>query len=294
MSSMPPRPGFTKSGKSLKAVRRYYAMLNAGKDPNKNVEPPGKDVVPSPMDQTNTVPKNKVKSPRDDQLTNRIADELKSQKNANVMRGVELSTAPTERSGLPMAQQAGQPAFQTVPKAKSAKSIKSTTSVKSLAWNSDSGPITSGVVMACFMIGLVYIVAWISTLFLKRKPGDDNQHNLLTWPGITSVAVIVASLLHMFWKTNCIAVTVSLIISFGSTLSLVAYIILEVVVLDQSKQKIWFTRENPMRLWLPLFYLLYTFIMSSIILKNMLSNAFSKSEARASDNPPPQLSDMAA
>lgn len=81
MSSFNPgaKAGYTKSGKSLKAVRRYYALLNQQQQ--------------------------KSRSPEEDKLSKRIALELKTQQDANEKRskrdGQPLLEAPTERSELP-------------------------------------------------------------------------------------------------------------------------------------------------------------------------------------------------
>ena len=60
-----PKTGYTKSGKSLKAIRRYYALMN-----------------------------QKQKSPDDDKLSKRIAAELKTQQEANERRSKRESSIP--------------------------------------------------------------------------------------------------------------------------------------------------------------------------------------------------------
>lgn len=69
------KAGYTRTGKSLKAVRRYYALLN----------------------------QNKQKSPDDEKLSKRIAVELKTQQDANEKRSKRegnLVDQTTERSEL--------------------------------------------------------------------------------------------------------------------------------------------------------------------------------------------------
>lgn len=75
-----PKAGYTKTGKSLKAVRRYYALMN----------------------------QQKQKSPDEDKLSKRIAAELKTQQDANEKRSrreigqpLLLTDQSTERSDLP-------------------------------------------------------------------------------------------------------------------------------------------------------------------------------------------------
>lgn len=60
-----PKTGFTKTGKSLKAVRRYYALMN-----------------------------QKQKSPDEDKLSKRIAAELKTQQDANEKRSKREGSIP--------------------------------------------------------------------------------------------------------------------------------------------------------------------------------------------------------
>lgn len=75
------KAGFTRSGKSLKSVRRYYALLN----------------------------QQKVRAQDDDKLSKRIALELKTQQDANEKRSrrevvqplMADSEIPTERSEMP-------------------------------------------------------------------------------------------------------------------------------------------------------------------------------------------------
>lgn len=69
-----PKTGYTKTGKSLKAVRRYYALMNQGKSP---------------------------KSPEEEKLSKRIAAELKTYQDAN-----EKRSKREMQSSVPLMEQA--------------------------------------------------------------------------------------------------------------------------------------------------------------------------------------------
>lgn len=201
--SPPARRGYTKTGKSLKAVRRYYALKDAARKRRGERSPPDTDDEDRDLPEKSPPSNSKRKrSPDDDKLSKRIAAELKVQQEANEKRSrgnsYSINIAPTERSGLPLynqAQRGANPAFVTQPiqspprlmplpqpnndyiiarPSKSAKSHKSNKSFKSVGTRpildlaspemtpqSTIGLSLLGCMVASFMIAIIYIITYI-------------------------------------------------------------------------------------------------------------------------------------
>lgn len=141
------RQGYTKTGKSLKAVRRYYALKNA----NRQRRSPPEEENRQQRDDSDVIKRKKSRT--EEKLSKRIAAELKVQQEANerraanVTKSTSFNLTPTDRSALPVnvaavyqqGKQTGGPIFvlendgQAEPTSpdRSPKSAKSVRSIKS-------------------------------------------------------------------------------------------------------------------------------------------------------------------
>lgn len=237
MSDFNPKPktGFTKSGKSLKAVRRYYAQKNADRQrsPKKSRE------------EDNT----RRRSPTDDKLSKRIAAELKVQADANEKRsrratGKSSTDATSPNSPIIISPKETGPVFiaETPTKSvKSAKSIKSTKSQKSIGTMAqffdylssavNFGPFSLGYVFAAAIIGIVYIFSWI---LMKVFDSMDRKIDVtkireglpaVLYLAVVSIFVVLTCLFWLAYRNRFTHAVISLIVIMISTICIGAYII---------------------------------------------------------------------
>lgn len=229
-----PKPGYTKTGKSLKAVRRYYALKNADRQGSPKKSRDEED----------------VKRKSDDKLSKRIAVELKVQADANEKRSRrsnKSSTSPTPSTPIIVSPKETGPVFiaeRPVKSLKSSKSIKSTKSTRSvrsigtiaqiieyLGATVEYGPFSLGCVFASALIGLAYIFGWgLMTLFdsMKEKSDVNKVHDGLPvalYLAVVSVFVVFTCFFWLSYRYSSAQALISLIVMLISTLCVGAYII---------------------------------------------------------------------
>lgn len=191
--------GRTKTGKSLKAVRRYYALKDAER---KKATSPQQDEPNSPRksneNDDNRLQKSKRKRSPDDGLSKRIANELRVQQDAIEMRSKrypnKLEAQLTERSALPpiiiQPKEVGGPIFVTEPLniTKSTKSLKSMTNVIPMKTDNDSNEAVSlntknvciTFVIMCVFIGAIYLATWIISKSIDSTNVDTDKDRAVT------------------------------------------------------------------------------------------------------------------
>lgn len=162
-TNLPPRPGYTRTGKSLKAVRRYYALLN------------------------------QKKSPEEGTLSKRIAAELKTQQDANEKRSKRMVAndepipePPTPPNPSSVSQKEGTgfvaPLMEsTGSNTVNYKSTKSNKSVKSVPTGRDTEQTSCCTQnLMYFLLGLFLGIAVGASLYyglsyLKNNQSSKNQ-----------------------------------------------------------------------------------------------------------------------
>lgn len=238
------KEGYTKSGKSLKAVRRYYALQNEAK---REAE--------------------RAKAATEDKLSKRIAAELKTHQEANQKRlqsptgepatspptiqggqiiGAEMKPSnmneapPTERSGLPDGvvmspkQTGGGPVFMPAEavarkSAKSVKSAKSTRSATGTGYRYIEGDRYSGISqfenysLGC-LIGLacVFLAAFLYTFVDKldtRRTAMLEIDFEVKWLGYTSIFVLLAAIYWVYKRNQFFHAILGLIVLILSCVS---------------------------------------------------------------------------
>lgn len=272
--SPPPRAGYTKTGKSIRAVKRYYAQKNASR---------------------------KKKSPDDEKLSKRIAAELKVQQEANKKRNRQSGTfenEPTERSALPIIMQTREvgPTFVTSP-----KSVKSAKSAGTVAQNVENPTLfdnifdtaSDGCLVACFLLGAIYIGAWIhyhlSSKDWKEKSIQGSSMNSIRWIGITSICIVSIVPIWFWLRERFGPALLSLISMIACAASFLVHLVYYIVVeklpekstnatsptdatTDKPQQpKYYLSSRNPLNFWLSITFLLMTLISISIMIKQQLN-----------------------
>lgn len=250
------KEGYTRTGKSLKAVRRYYALQNAKKEAEK------------------------VKLPaEEDKLSNRIAAELKAQQDANqkrpkspnLLQGLDASdgtgtgantgigtntgaatAAPdsfsafgavkTDRTGLPdgvvMSPKQTGPVFTTADpltakklvdvSAKSTKSLKSARSA-GISMRYPDGDRASGSFEAYCLGGIMTEAIVFLVTFLYLFLGNSDTSNIwkqeidveVKWMGFTSIFVLLSALYWAYKRNQFFHAILSLVIMILSGVSTV-------------------------------------------------------------------------
>lgn len=256
MSEYSPRPkaGYTRTGKSLKAVRRYYALKNAEKERQR-----------SPRKGREDDDRHLKRNPADDKLSKRIAVELKHQAAANEKRSLRSPNAqkdaqspdtpiivsPKETGPVFIAEQPNKSA-KSVKSVKSAKSAKSSKSVRSHrstgtvaaqrpvghheSGSIEFGPLSLGCVLASCLIGLVYVFNWILMFTFDRlKESHLNKtdctgqaSDLLPralYLGVVSLVVISNGMYWLNYRFGFKQAIISTVLMLGSTLCVGAYIV---------------------------------------------------------------------
>lgn len=300
MSEYSPRPktGYTRTGKSLKAVRRYYALKNADRERQR-----------SPRKSRDDEDNRPRRSPADDKLSKRIAAELKHQAAANEKRSLRSPNAQNDDGPTPpiiISPKETGPVFIAEPpnkSAKSAKSVKSTKTVKShksagagaqhlpidyIEPNLVFGSFSMGCVVASCLIALVYVLNWILANISPNLVDDLDKNPKNTLPtalslGIISIFVIVTSIYWLNFRFGFIHAVISLLVMMLSTLCVGAYIIYTSVtnmhessrptttvspVSGTSSSRI---RRDNMLFLLAITYLVVLFISTGMMVKQVIS-----------------------
>lgn len=291
--SPPPRPGYTKTGKSLKAVRRYYALRDANKKKRaqERRENDREDADKSRKDEQrnqNQSQSKKRRSPDDDFLSKRIANELRVQQEANEKRGRQLNSylmASTDRSSLPVIavnpREVG-PVFMTkteniVPRAKSSKSIKSVgdnglASISTIPVNNIS-PSWMGCVFAVVVIALVYVITYAImaaeslSASAPQNGSPDASMKSMGWLAASSLIVIVASSFWLVERKQFIQALTCLMLFIMSTSSLIVYIVYSIVIIKPDDSSYYTKSLNPLNFWLPFTFLIFHLITLGIIIR---------------------------
>lgn len=295
--SPPARPGYTKTGKSLKAVRRYYALKEASK---KKRTPERRELAREEEDKmrreeralNQSVSKRK-RSPDDDFLSKRIANELRVQQEANERRVRSPSNymlAQTERSALPIVvvspKETG-PIFVRPENPQSPKSAKSIKSVKSASLNvqlatdsligtNNTSPTSMGCVFTLVVIALVYVITYAIMLietFKSSKPkpqSPDSTLKSMGWLAANSVGVLVASSFWLIERKQLKHAVSSLTLLLISTISQIVYLVFSTVMIGPSDLNYFRRSTNPLNFWLPVTFLAFHVITAGLIVKQHL------------------------
>lgn len=295
MANTKTREGYTKSGKSLKAVRRYYAQKAEAR---RRDEPEDESRKPEESHS------KKRRTPEDDKLSKRIAAELKTQQEANERRARHLGfqSQPTERSTLPIIQRelpvAQGPTFFIEQPQKSIKSIKSIKSGKSAKSDKttqdlvisppvhDFKPSSIGCQITCLIIAIVYLTTLIfmsiiesqRTTKLTEKEKIHSSFGSITWLGVGSCLVIVAVPCWLLFRDYFIYALVSTLLMVTSLLNLGIYIIVSILLdnSDQSTDRTYLHPKNPLNFWLPITFMLYHLIALSLMIKHLIGSVTQK------------------
>lgn len=306
MSDYSPRQGYTRTGKSLKAVRRYYALK--GERKRRNSPPEGSPEEDNNREQTYS---RRKRGADDDKLSKRIAAELRNQQEVNEkLNRTGISNAVTDRSALPIvvtAKETG-PTF-TTPKVEPTpvKSVKSTKSARSLktpgtiANIADTGSTrvnvvhdfnstATGCTVACFMIALVYISTWVLMVIVFRKRVLDAKDEQLStmrtirWLALTSLFVIVAVPYWSLQKGQLRHALVCLTFMILSIISLAVYIVYNLLIEKQPVRQPhhYLSDRDSLNFWLPLTYLILHLSAIGFMFKHSLGLIYKQIEEKES------------
>lgn len=289
MPSPKTREGYTKTGKSLKAVRRYYA-LKAQEAAKRRDEKDEDDFSKS----------RRRKNSDDDKLSKRIAAELKVQQEA-IERRAQALHSPTERSALPVIQR--DPALVTGPafvievpqksqqSGKSLKSVKTPKSIKSMGqvqdpllnpagYQNQSSYSSIGFILMCLIIALVYIVTWIFMMIidgqrefpLKEQEQSNSSMKFIRWLGIGSILVVVGVVCYFVGRVRFRWVALSTALLSLSLINLGIYLVYSIMIEgNEQASNSYIHSKNALNFWLPITYLLYHLIALSFVIKQLIS-----------------------
>lgn len=260
----------------------------------------------------------KKKSSDDEKLSKRIAAELKVQQEANKKRNRQsgnFENEPTERSALPIMIQPREvgPTFVTSPK--SVKSAKSAAIVTQIAENPTNyihnfGNTANGCLVACFLLGFIYTIAWIYYSVVSRNwlPADIEQAsvNSIKWIAITSIAMIVLVPIWFAARHRFGVALLSLLSMIACSVSLLVHLVYYIVIdksISSSKSsqtqdmylddnttlepptiKHYLSERNPLNFWLSITFLLMSMIAVSIMIKQLLNLVSRQIEAKNSSD----------
>lgn len=313
----PTRPGYTKGGKSLKAVRRYYALKESSRK-KRSPETKDEEDQDRPRRGDRSPPSSRRKrSPDDDKLSKRIAVELRTQQEANEKRAKHQPVkhvSPTDRPGpeiIHQPQETG-PVFlvenqEPIRQPKSAKSVRSLKSVKSLA---SSAPTTNqnqtyvfsigftaiGCVMTCLIIALVFMITWLFMFLTERnRYGNgsgivrESSLNSISWLAATSILVVLAVPYWLKSKSVFRHALVCLTLMILSTFSIILYIFFSLFPAEGSGRQPYFKRPNPLGDCLSMTFLIYHLLSVSFMTRQLLNlvsgQIGEKSADRATEQP---------
>lgn len=294
--STPPKPGYTKTGKSLKAVRRYYALKEGARNRR---SPENKDE--DEQHRSDRSPSSRRKrSPDDDKLSKRIQAELETQREAIEKRAknspmkLQPERSPTTQI-IHKPKESG-PLFvaESEPTPRPASSGKSTKSYKSYRSNGsynptepnmtfvfDIGVTATGCITTCFIFALVFIITWIFMLAADRNRFDtalgvlkQTSLKVVGWLAATSILVVLA-VPYWFWCRNTFKhALVSLTLMILSTFCIIVQVFSAFLSDDyksSSSNKVYFPTPNPLCVCLSLTYLLYHVISVSFMTQQLLN-----------------------
>lgn len=235
----PTRDGYTKTGKTLRQIRRYYALKDSSK-----------------RQKTEEESIKRKRSPDDEKLSKRIAAELKVQQDANEkryaqQRSNESPTSPPP-SALPApivkrAEKDGGPVFIAEPLSTEAKSVKSAKSVKNdqaperqlpsrYIESPDIGRFAFVISIICLTLAVTYTLAWIIVMAssdqvsynLKEGPEHRTNWKTLRWVGATSLILIV---IIPIWYIQRSRFKISMLTLIGMTVCILSYTICYVITI---------------------------------------------------------------
>lgn len=302
--SPPPRPGYTRSGKSLKAVRRYYALKDQERAKHKrspNREDRDRDREQDrEQDENRTLSTSKRKrSPDDDKLSKRIAAELKVQAEANekrTLRQAGMPVAPTERSDLPIIiqpREAG-PTFVTAPNENEAtpaiksavKSVKSGKSGKSVVTLpqlvADMSPTSKGCLLTNLVFALVYLTTYVLMLIIdnflrakefRHKSTKYSSFVSIRWLAIASFLVLVAVPYWFLAKHKVVHAISSMIIIVLSAVNLIVNIVYTILLhlpLFELQESVNIYKKDPLDFWLPIVYLVVHITAIGLMIRQLV------------------------
>lgn len=263
-----PRPGFTRTGKSLKAVRRYYALKAAGKlNQDQGKQEQTLDTSPrSPP---------RLRSKRPDELSKRIAAELQDQKDANEKRGIELEM-PTERSALPDSAVVKEltPAFVLKT---SQKTHKSGVAPPTALLFDEFGYPTLSVIITCLLFGVIYVLTWIlMIIFSSTRPqsldpklvGDLSSFSSIQWLALSSMAIIAGISGWFYYRKVFKRSLASLGLMCVGAISVLVYVIMRVFnanTVENEKGSKRFETRNPLNFWLSTIYFVYIMLVTALM-----------------------------
>lgn len=262
-----PRTGYTKTGKSLKAVRRYYAQKNA--EANKNRRPEDDDGG-------GATSKKRHRTAEDEKLSRRIAQEMKIQKEAieRRARNEGIDTTPTP-SAIPLLQQTEStyqpniPTFRAEPRQiqtpspppppnpvqaqapnqavaptpvpqKSLKSNKSGNTLKESPPTTQSchlGSSSMGCLLACFIFGSAYITTsffmWLVRFSRDNKLTDAesklSSFSSINWLASISIAVVIGIPYWLMMRSKFVHAMTSLVLLAISCILVCIYLIYSMI-----------------------------------------------------------------
>lgn len=314
--SPPPRPGYTRTGKSLKAVRRYYALKDQSNRRKRSPDKEDRDEVrPNREDRYSASAKRK-RSPDDDKLSKRIAAELKVQAEAiekRSLRQVGMPLAPTDRSELPYIVQPREtgPTFITpvtetnegptapyksvVKSAKSAKSNRSDGLLLATGELPDmdvyqSGPTSRGCLVTCIVYAFTYVATWLLMLAVKynsktKDKKEEKSKHSISWLAISSFLVIIAVPYWFHLRQYLRHAIGSLIFMVLSTANVIVYMIYSIIINaptpDNTKAKQYVNEDNPLNFWLSISYLVFHLASLSFMIKQLLSLVYGQIKDRS-------------
>lgn len=314
-----PRTGYTKTGKSLKAVRRYYALKGA--EANKNKKPEDEDV--------GGTTKKRYRTPEDEKLSRRIAQEMKIQKEAieRRARNEGIDTTPTP-SAIPLLQQTEStyqpnvPTFRAEPRPvanpapaalpnpvpilaqglpatpvpqKSLKSSKSggnairdiVPAIQSYSIRSD----LTGCFVSCVIIASAYVTTWFFMMMLrlardnKMTDAESRLSSLssMNWLAGTSLLVLIGIPYWLMMKTKFIHAMTSLVLVATSCVIVCVYLIYSNIfdpVEPLPGDDLYIHTKNPLNFWLAIVYLLHLLVAVGLMVKYSISTIGAKMDSQ--------------
>lgn len=314
--SPPNRPGLTRNGKSIKAVRRYYALKDNSqrrqRSPNR-----------TPVEEDDRSFSKRKRSPDDDKLSKRIAAEIKVQQEANekrVRQDGSFSNNQTDRSALPalyLQPKDTGPAFvNKIDASQRPKSVKSTRSIKSnksfvtMGQNTNNsevlvqrlGPVGLSFILTCFILAVVYILTWIFLLILNRDSNDkkdksqdlDKTYFSIQFIALSSIPVILAVPYWFFEQQQSrLHAVICFILMLTSSVSVLVHIVTLLIKKEDTKatsNQQFLKLAVTIHFWFVCIYLMLLIIADVLMVKQIMSMIIIKpEETRRSTRPPPNV-----
>lgn len=305
--------GRAKSGKTLKQLKRYYAMKDATNRGHKGRSPEGSPRSPdgaqrSPEGSSKRSPggsrrlqEGSKRSPTDDGLANRIAEELmRGKRSPETVSRPQIYIQPDRtRSG---------PIFVTQPIATPnvglsgcpptekfvIDEVAPTNTVQDPVRNSERPSSRAvGITLACFAIAIIYISTWIFLYILEvgftKKKNNASLYpedlGILTlnihWLAANSIPIIIVL---PFWWSSSRTHWLVLTIVIASTLSVFASIIYRLIVgVSLSRKPLKHDEiyeDDSINYWLPTIYLilhlLTIFLMAASFFESLMRQIVEK------------------